>query len=246
MRVSNKICLITGSSGGIGRELVRVFIDAGYQVIGVDNNFQSDGVRCSHFLKVDLEKFVLDEHYSNEVLNELQELIGDNSINVLINNAAVQTLGDLQTANITEWQNSLNINLLAPFLLSQKLASKLIGGAIVNISSIHARMTKKNFLIYSTTKAALSGLTRALAIDMAGRVRVNAVEPAAINTEMLEAGFSANPSFMDELIKSHPVGKIGNSHEFAKFVLFIADSGDVFMSGTIIPYDGCVSINLPK
>jgi NAD(P)-dependent dehydrogenase (short-subunit alcohol dehydrogenase family) len=194
----------------------------------------------------DLEKFVLDEAYSNKVLNNLQDFIGEGSINVLINNAAIQTLGDLQTAKIAEWQNSLNINLLAPFLLSQKLANKLKGGSIVNISSIHARMTKKNFLVYSTTKAALSGLTRALAIDMAGRVRVNAVEPAAINTEMLEAGFSANPSFMDELIKSHPVGKIGDPHEFAKFVLFIADSGDVFISGSIIPYDGCVGITLPN
>jgi NAD(P)-dependent dehydrogenase (short-subunit alcohol dehydrogenase family) len=244
--VSNKICLITGSSGGIGRELVRVFIDVGYKVIGIDNNSQTAGHECSHFIKADLEKFVLDETYSNEVLNNLQDFIGESPINVLINNAAIQTLGDLQTAKIAEWQNSLNINLLAPFMLSQKLATKLKGGSIVNISSIHARMTKKNFLVYSTTKAALSGLTRALAIDLAGRVRVNAVEPAAIYTEMLEAGFSANPSFMDELIKSHPVGKIGNPHELAKFVLFIADSGDVFVSGSIIPYDGCVGITLPN
>lgn len=245
MIVNNKICLITGSSGGVGRELVHVFKGAGYEVVGVDNNDQA-AHECNYFLRADLEKCVLDEVYLNSVLNNLRYCIGESSINVLINNAATQRLGNLQTAKISDWQNSLNINLLAPFLLCQKLAPRLQGGAIINVSSIHARMTKKNFMVYSTTKAALSGLTRALAIDMAGTVRVNAVEPAAIDTVMLKAGFLSNPSFKDELIKSHPVGKIGSPNEFAKFILFIADSGDVFMSGSIIPYDGCVSIALPS
>lgn len=244
MIINNKICLITGSSGGIGIELVKVFKSEGYQVVGIDNKTQRIH-ECNYFLRADLEKIVLDEYYLNKVLNNLQDFIGEGTISVLINNAATQTLGSLKTAKISDWQNSLNINLLAPFLLCQKLASKLEGGAVINISSIHARMTKKNFLIYSTTKAALSGLTRALAIDMAGIVRVNAVEPAAIDTEMLKAGFLSNPDLMDKLIKSHPVGKIGSPKEFAKFVLKIAENDDFFMSGLSIPYDGCISINLP-
>ena len=245
MSVSNKICLITGSSGGIGRELVRVFMDANYQVIGIDKDFPITDDYCSKFMKVDLERLVLDESYSNIVLNNLLDFIGERSISVLINNAAIQTIGSFKDIKLSDWQHSLNINLLAPFFLTQKLEKKLNGGSIVNVSSIHAKMTKKNFMVYSTTKAALSCLTRALAIDMAGKVRVNAVEPAAIKTEMLEAGFSYNPLFMAELIKSHPVGKIGNAYDFAKFIHFIADSGDVFMSGSIIPYDGCVGIHLP-
>jgi NAD(P)-dependent dehydrogenase (short-subunit alcohol dehydrogenase family) len=242
---SKRICVITGSSGGVGRDLVNVFSHAGFYVIGVDKKSQRLANKCDFFIKFDLEKIVNSSAYSKLFFNTLFKQIGKNPISVLINNAAIQKLGSLNSLQTRDWQQSISINLLAPFILAKKLSNHLKDGSIINISSIHAKMTKKNFMVYSTSKAALSALTRSLALEMAGNTRVNAIESSAIKTDMLTAGFSSRSSFMKDLIDSHPVKKIGNTEEFAKFVLTIADSKDLFMTGLTIPYDGCISISLP-
>ena len=94
-----------------------------------------------------------------------------------MNNAAVQILAPADAITFDQWRETLDTNLLAPFLLTQALLPELERGrgSVVNVASIHANLTKPGFVAYATSKAALVGLTRSLAVDLGGRVRVNAV-----------------------------------------------------------------------
>jgi NAD(P)-dependent dehydrogenase (short-subunit alcohol dehydrogenase family) len=164
-------------------------------------------------------------------------------LGVLVNNAAVQVLGGVDTLSLADWQRTLHVNLLAPFLLIQGLLSELEAaqGCVINISSIHARLTKTNFVSYATSKAALSGMTRALAVDLGGRIRINAIEPAAIATEMLRAGFNDKPERLVQLENCHPQGRIGTPHEVAALAFSMA-SGDLrFLHGACVGLDGGIS-----
>ena len=130
---------------------------------------------------------------------------------------------------------------MTKLLLPELEATK---GSIINISSIHATLTKSNFVAYATSKAALSGLTRSMAVDLGSRVRVNAIEPAAIETQMLIAGFNDNPAQLEKLKHCHPAGKIGQVDELAKLAIAIASDGMSFLHGTCVPFDGGIRSRL--
>jgi NAD(P)-dependent dehydrogenase (short-subunit alcohol dehydrogenase family) len=120
----------------------------------------------------------------------------------------------------------------------------LAKGCVINISSIHARLTKPNFVAYATSKAALSGMTRAMAVDLGGRVRVNAIEPAAISTDMLKAGFKDHPEQYAALEQCHPLGRIGTPEEVAALALSIVDGELRFLHGACVGMDGGISARL--
>lgn len=173
----------------------------------------------------------------------ITRLLDDNRLDVLINHAAVQLLGGGESLSVADWHRTLDVNLLAPFVLTQGLLPQLEGarGSVINISSIHARLTKANFVAYATSKAALSGMTRAMAVDLGGRVRVNAIEPAAIATDMLKAGFAGQPEQYAQLQACHPQERIGTPEEVAALALAMADGDLRFLHGACIGMDGGIS-----
>lgn len=188
-----KYCLITGANGGIGRALVETFHNAGYRVIATDTAEQASNLDCASYLQADLGRYAQDETYAAATTASLRAKFSGR-LDLLINNAAIQILGGADSLTRENWRTTLDVNLLAPFLLTQSLLPELEAakGGVINIGSIHARLTKKNFVAYATSKAALAGMTRALAVDLGPRVRINAIEPAAIETEMLKAGFEGD------------------------------------------------------
>ena len=139
-----------------------------------------------------------------------------------------------------DWHDTLDVNLLAPFLLTQALLNNLErgNGSVVNISSVHARATKPGFVCYATSKAALAGLTRALAVDLGSRVRVNSINPAAVITPMLLEGFKGRDDQYAELAKMHPLGRIAEPSEIAQMAVFLASNKASFISGTAFNVDG--------
>ena len=97
------------------------------------------------------------------------------------------------------------------------------------------------FFAYATSKAALVGLTKALAVELKGRVRVNAISPAAVNTEMLQAGFGGNMDKINALGRLHPSQKIAEPNELAEFIFELSKSKFPFLNGSNISYDGGIS-----
>jgi NAD(P)-dependent dehydrogenase (short-subunit alcohol dehydrogenase family) len=238
-----KTCLITGAAGGIGRALVRVFGDSGHHVIATDRVPQPHGLSCAAYLEIDLLRLVRDESYAQNALSNIRQSFDGDRLDALINNAAVQILGGADTLSREDWRNTLDVNVVAPFLLIQALLPQLEAakGSVINIGSIHARLTKRDFVAYATSKAALAGMTRALAVDLGPRVRINAIEPAAIDTEMLKAGFEGKPEQYARLAKSHPQGRIGQADEVARLSLSVADGDMGFLHGACIGLDGGMS-----
>ena len=238
--------VITGSAGSIGRALCKVFKTAGYKVIGLDIKEKND-VETDEWIQADLIRFVADAEYREELLAALRSASGTSKIGVLCNNAAEQRLAKTEDVSMQDWQVSLDVNLTAPFLLAQGLVKDLeaAGGSIINIASIHARLTKPEFVAYATTKSGLIGLTRALAVDLGGRVRVNAICPAAIDTPMLREGFEGRSSSdLDSLRFCHPAGRIGQPDEVAQLALWLASPQASFVSGASYDIDGAISSRL--
>lgn len=238
-----RYALITGAAGGIGGALVQEFVSNGYAVIATDQQHRPADLACAHYLQADLARTVSDEEYGNGVLTQVKHIIGRSGLHSLINNAAIQILGGVDSLTRVDWHQTLEVNLLAPFFWAQALLPELEAakGSIVNISSIHAQLTKKNFVAYATSKAALSAMTRAMAVDLGPRVRVNAIEPAAIATPMLRAGFEGKPALFAQLEGCHPQQCIGQPAEVAKLALSMVAGGMKFLHGACIGLDGGIS-----
>lgn len=238
--------LITGAAGGIGIALVDVFVRHGFRVVALDVVNRPDLPDGVDYHLVDLAQFVTDQAYADAAIKAIDVTLDGAGLNALINNAAVQILGSVDTLTREDWSTSLNVNVVAPFLLTQALLPKLESarGAVVNISSIHARLTKKNFVAYATTKAALSGMTRAMAVDLGGRVRVNAIEPAAISTGMLKAGFAEHPELYEYLERCHPIERIGYPEEVANAAYALVGERLEFLHGECISLDGGIGARL--
>jgi NAD(P)-dependent dehydrogenase (short-subunit alcohol dehydrogenase family) len=232
--------LITGANGGIGKALVTEFVEQGYQVVATDIKSSGELIEHVHFLQLDLDKFVIDEEYAGEFYAKVKTVTAKTAISCLINNAAIQILADTSQLTRKQWQSSFNVNLTAPFFLSQLFIDDLAcnSGAIVNISSIHATQTKKEFVAYATTKAALSSMTRNMALDLGDRIRINAIEPAAIATDMLKAGFDGKESQYKRLEMFHPVGRVGTPKEVAKLATFLCSENAGFVQGACISASG--------
>jgi NAD(P)-dependent dehydrogenase (short-subunit alcohol dehydrogenase family) len=111
-------------------------------------------------------------------------------------------------------------------------------GSVVNIASIHAVATKPGFVCYATSKAALVGMTRALAVDLGPRVRINAINPAATATPMLLAGFEGKAKQFEELSKMHPLERIAQPWEVAKTAIYLASDDASFITGSVLHIDG--------
>lgn len=242
-----KTALITGACGGIGLALVRVFNDAGYKVIATDMEENPVGLPENvNYVTADLARFAADQAYAKQVVDEINSVLDFTTMNVLVNNAAIQIIGGTDSLCRSDWQTTLNVNLLAPFLLSQAFLTKLeiAKGCIINIGSIHARLTKKNFVAYATSKAALAGMTRAMSVDLGSRVRINAIEPAAVETEMLKAGFDGKLEHYELLKKCHPQCRLGQPDEVAQLSLIIAEGRFNFLHGACIGLDGGIGNKL--
>jgi NAD(P)-dependent dehydrogenase (short-subunit alcohol dehydrogenase family) len=248
-----KHVLITGAAGGIGRALCAEFAAAGWQVLATD---LPDALPTSSgapgpvtWLPLDLSEFVRDpdtrSRFAAAVHRHLENAAAPASLSCLVNNAALQRLGATAEVTADDWARSLDVNLVAPFLLAQTFLPELEAarGSVVNVASIHAQLTKPGFVVYATTKAALAGLTRALAVDLGPQVRVNAVCPAAISTPMLEAGFAGRPATRRQLDEFHPAGRIGEPAEVAAVIRWLAESPG-FLTGTCVGLDGALAARL--
>jgi NAD(P)-dependent dehydrogenase (short-subunit alcohol dehydrogenase family) len=234
------LALVTGSSGSIGTAIVSLLYAQGYAVIGLDRHTSNN---TDFFILANLNEFATDGFIRQQILNQIVNYTKPQyKLKLLVNNAAEQLLNSTEDLTDEQWQQTLNVNLTTPFLLSQGLLQELTKaqGSIVNIASIHNKLTKPKFVAYSTSKAGLVGLTKSMAVDLAGKVRVNAISPAAVETPMLKAGFGNETDYL-KLHAIHPTGSIGKPQEIAEMVCFLASDKAKFINGANIEIDGGIS-----
>ena len=248
---SPRTVLITGAAGGIGRATVQLFAEYGWRVIGVDRSdfgepFPSDGL----FIRSDIS---VGENLET-IFQQAHAFTG--YLNALVNNAAVQVAKPLLQTSVEEWDAVLASNLRSVFL-SVKLAHPLFkaagGGAIVNVSSVHAIATSANIAAYAASKGGLLALTRAMAIEFApDNIRVNAILPGAVDTPMLRAGLGRGhvqggdiQTRLDNLARKTVNGRVGLPSEIAHAIYFLADEiQSSFMTGQALIVDGGATARL--
>jgi NAD(P)-dependent dehydrogenase (short-subunit alcohol dehydrogenase family) len=239
-----QVAVITGALGGIGRAMCHEFDAAGYRVIGIDR--VGGELSFATIIHADVQELVTRPESTAPLLARLTEQIGKAPLKVLVNNAAVQILGATEDVTLGDWRETLDTNLLAPFVLSRMLLSQLSAGngSIINIASVHATATKPRFVCYATSKAALVGLTKAMAVDLGPKLRVNAILPGAVATPMLEASFANNPTARSLLESYHPLGRVARPEEVAKAAVFLSSDAASFITGAALALDGGVGSRL--
>jgi len=235
-----KTVVITGVLGGIGNQLAKTFSEKGYRVVGLDVKGDASPY-CAVCIKFDLHLYCTDQSYKAAMEQRFNAEVPE--LFLLINNAAVQILSSLSEVKLEDWNQTLNVNLTGPLLLSQFFLSRLEAakGSIINIASIHHQLTKKKFLAYATSKSAIVGLTKALSVDLQGRVRVNAISPAAIDTQMLRDGFNNDEDKVRLLNELHPSQRIGKPQEVSQLALLLAEDELGFINGANLNIDGGIS-----
>ncbi|MEM9706743.1 MAG: SDR family oxidoreductase [Pseudomonadota bacterium] len=234
--------LITGCNGGIGQQLGAIFFEAGWRVIGVDREATSTPNENINVVNFDIGQLADHPKKRCRFAADVRTLAQDAPLRCIINNAAVQKLGALKNLSTDDIVETMTVNAIAPMLLVQEFLPELErgNGSVVNIGSVHAQATKPDFSAYATSKSALHGLTRALAVDLGPAVRVNTVAPAATATPMLKAGFEENPEAFSALENVHPMRRIAEPEEIARIALFLASDDAAFLTGATLYADGGV------
>ena len=236
--------LITGACGGIGQYLTQELSKSGWKVIATDlpnKTFEKDTLSNVYsFIKQDLQNLLIDTTENENFINHIKKCNSNFPLKAVINNAAIQNVKSFEELTNEDWFKSINVNLLAPISISRSLMSILEEnqGSIINISSIHSILTKEGFSAYATTKAALTGLTKSLSVEVGHKVRVNAIEPAAIETNMLREGFVDKEFQFKQLKDFHPTKSIGDPSDLLRALMFLLDPSNKFLNGCILSLTG--------
>jgi glucose 1-dehydrogenase len=237
MRFRDKVCLVTGAGSGIGKAIAARLAREGGKVVVVDYDEQHgyqtvEEISAAHgealFAKCDVAN-------SDDVQAAVHDAVEKwQKIDIVVNDAATMTFTPILELADDDWDMVLKVNLRAVFLFCKYSVPHMPpGGAIVNISSVHAHETTRNVVPYATSKGGMEAFTRGFSEELAARkIRINCVAPGAVDTPMLWN----NPN-----IKSgaeHVNGAIGNPEDIAAAVCFLAAPEARFITGTTLVVDG--------
>lgn len=247
--LKGKVAVVTGSSGiGLGAALKLAELGAEVTICGNDDRHNAHAVTASAGCAVRVEKLdVGDEGQVARFAQDLSRRVA--GVDVLVNAAAIQPYGTIETTTPEAWDLVMRTNLRSCFLMSHALypMMKTRGGAsIVHLASVQGHMNQRNVLAYATSKGAIHALTRAMAVDCArDGVRVNSISPGSIRTPLLEfaAREMAQPgASVEDTLKlfgsGHPVGRVGTVEEVADLIAYLAGPRSAFSTGSDFAIDG--------
>jgi glucose 1-dehydrogenase len=236
MRFSKKVCMVTGGGSGIGKATCLRFAREGASVIVIDRD-ERNGVDTVNeiikqggdamFIKTDISSADEISACVNSIVTKFRK------IDVLVNNAAMMTFKPIVDLELHEWDQVMNVNLRSIFLFSKLCLPHINGGAIINISSVHAHETTANVIPYATSKGGIEAFTRGMSREYpTEKIRFNAVAPGAVDTPMLWS----NPNVKSG--KEKIEGQIGKPEELAAAICFLASDEASYINGTTLVVDG--------
>jgi len=182
---------------------------------------------------------------AERAVRETVEKLG--GLNILVNNAGIISVATVETVPEEEWDRVMTVNVKGPFLMSRAALPEMRkagGGAIVNIGSIVGLIAIKNRAAYSTSKGAVTMLTKAMALDHAHEnIRVNCICPALVETELVQRLFASadGEAVKRERIAGFPLGRMGQPQDVAGLAVYLASDEASWVTGTAIPLDGGLS-----
>lgn len=241
MDFSGKVVLVTGAASGIGRGIAERFSEAGASVAAVDIDAIAP---LPHSIAVTADAS-RDEDAARAVERTAAEF---GRLDALVNNAGINVYGTVADLSPADWDRQISVNLRSAYLFSHYAVPHMRGrgGAIVNISSVHAFVSWPGCAAYDATKAGLLGLTRAMALDH-GRdgIRVNVICPGYIQTPGLDRAFDRladRDTTIRQIIAAHPAGRMGTPRDIAEAVLFLCSDAASFITGASLVVDGGMTL----
>lgn len=252
-RLTGKVAVISGGAQGIGRAIASLFqnehgcvfiLDCdsarGHQT--ADELTEKNPSHPVKFIAADLS----DPAQITNAAGAIQKFHG--RVDILVNNAGIEFEKPLEKLTVEDWDLVLNVNLRGAFLLTKAMVPLFpaSGGAIVNISSIHATHAFPDSIPYACSKAGMVALTRNLALELAPRrIRANCICPGYIDTRLWEQYLhsSANPKELaDQTTALHPIGRRGLPDDVSHAALFLATDSSAFVTGTELVVDGGLTV----
>lgn len=247
-RLDGKVCVITGAASGIGRATAKRFAAEGALLVLTDIQEArllalADTLRAAC---TDVETVIGDVSRANDARAMIRGALDRfGRLDVLIANAGIIPLGDILESDVETWDQVMAVDgrgmwLTCKFAI-EAMHGQETGGAIVCVSSISGVEGQRRQSTYGPAKFVASGITKHLAIEWADRgIRVNAVAPGTIRTErvMQLPDEPGDPEYLAAIEAMHPMGRIGEPHEVASAILFLASDDASFVTGVILPVDG--------
>ena len=245
LNIKDKVVIITGGTRGIGLETAKVFLENEAKVIIFGSKQETVAKALSELEKKykNIQGYFLNLNNYDEVetiINNIKEEYG--KIDILINNAGISAHKKIEETTSEEFNKIMEINVNAMFNTSKavvKYMKEAKRGVILNTSSMVSIYGQPSGLGYPTSKFAVNGLTKSLARELAPfNIRVNAVAPGITKTDMVS---SLPPEMIDNLIKTIPLGRIGEPKDIANAFLFLASDLASYITGVILQVDGAAT-----
>jgi NAD(P)-dependent dehydrogenase (short-subunit alcohol dehydrogenase family) len=245
-----KVAVVTGGAKGIGGSTATRFLEDGAHVVILDVDIEEGQKRADAFpetgtfIKCDVSK-------SSEVaiaFDRIADKFG--GVDYLVNNAGIQRYSTVTETSDEEWDLVMNVNLKSAFLCARSAIPLMIGrggGVVVNVSSVQALHSQANVAPYTTSKTAMLGLTRSIAVDYAPNVRCVAICPGTVDTPMMAWAASQSPdpeAVYREVNEMHLPNRIASPDEIADLILYACSDRAGFMTGQPIRIDGGLGIIL--
>jgi NAD(P)-dependent dehydrogenase (short-subunit alcohol dehydrogenase family) len=247
-RLTGEVVLVTGAARGIGRAIAATAAAEGAAVALVDVLADQLGATASELAENGSKVAaavgdITDEDSVRRAVDQVTAELGP--VTVLVNNAGKNSYADATRMTVQEWDSVFDVDLKGAWLMARAVLPAMIErrhGAIVNIASIHSNLTTAGMFPYAAAKSGLVGMTRSLALDVAPHnVRVNAVSPGFIATDLLEEFFDTLPDARAKALDVHPLGRIGTPENVAEVVCFLASEAAAFVTGANWSVDGGLS-----
>ena len=236
-----KVAIVTGASRGIGREIAKTLAKEGINVIANYNKSKEKAIELQKELKnenIDIDIFKADVSRREEAKALVEYTLNKyRKVDILVNNAGIAEFREFTKITDEDWNKMININLNSVFIMSQEVIENMIhnkNGCIINISSIWGNVGSSCEVHYSTAKAGINGMTKALAKELGpSNIRVNAIAPGIINTEMNN---NISKEQIEIIKEETPLGRVGKPEDIAKCVKWLIE--DNFTTGQVISPNG--------
>ena len=249
MSFENVKVVVTGGAKGIGGACVKAFTEGGAKVCILDidqagQEFADTLGDDTFFIHCDVSK----EDEVKTAFKKIEKKLG--AVEVLVNNAGIQRYSTVTETSEEEWDLVMNVNLKSAFLCSKYAIPMMVNnkkGCVINVASVQSFISQKNVAPYTTSKTALLGLTRSIAVDYAPNIRSIAVCPGTVDTPMFRSSIQESPNpdeILEECNEMHLVKRICSSNEVGELVTYLASDKAGFITGQAIRIDGGLGITI--
>lgn len=242
--MNSKTAIVTGGNSGLGFATAKKLCDNGIKTFIIGRSKEKTEKACEE-IGSNAIPVIFDLNNLDEIPSMIAKLTKGNTIDILINNAGINSKKEFVDVSDADFESIILTNLKSVFAISREVVKKMQtnGGTIVNISSMASQYGIPKVIAYTASKGAIEAMTRAMAVELAQYgIRVNCVAPGFIKTKMSAKALESDPERKNKVLGRTPMGYLGEPEDIADAVYYFATNESKYVTGTVLPVDGGNSI----